>query len=210
MISELRQLLRLKLNENFTLTKNHLGQRALILASVAEDMQVGFVIQKTKRRNISNKLVDIGARVPSVEAIYDEYEIERMREMGFRDRTPVCWLTFWRPSYSSLQLEESGLTVDAILQDFVRLYDSIMDDVASARAAMLELLSNARRPSWATAPGSTMLIIKGLIVRALHDPEVDACAHVEKLIANEPHIEGYEAEIDRFCDWLRLTYYPQI
>ena len=178
-------------------------KRTLFLRDVVEDFQIGLVVQKGQKSLVWVDLVDIGIRVPSVECFFERYEIHRMRQMGFLNPEPAIWLTFWRSTFSSLDLEEPKLQADAILREFVKFCDPIVADADRFRSEMLDLLNEARRPAWATASAATQLINKALVARTLRDPETDACAHVDELIKNEPNIQGYEDEIESFCQWLR-------
>lgn len=202
---KLGQLLKSQLDKDFVVWRLPHSARTLILKDITNDLQVGFKIDKGKLRGAWVEVVDIGVRIPSVEEFYDRYEIHAMREMGFRNPEPSGWLTFWRPTYSSLELEERGLKVDAIQQDFAQFYEPIAVDPEGFRSETLDLLSRALRPGWATQPGSTFLITKALVAKTLRNPDSDACANVDVLIKNEPVIEGYMAGIENFCVWLRTV-----
>lgn len=200
---ELIDQLARQLSNGFKVWKSPHGGRTLLLRDVADDLQAGFNIDKGKTRGAWIEVVDIGVRIPTVEDSYDRYEIYTLREMGARNPKPAGWLTFWRPTHSFRELEERGLKVDAIQGDFAELYERIAGDPVEFRARTLDLLCEARRPDWATEPGSAFLIIKALVARTLRNPEIDACDHVADLLKNEPVIEGYMINIERFCAWLR-------
>lgn len=178
----------------------------MILIDVTDDLQVGFKIDKGKHRGAWIESADIGVRIPSVENFYDRFEIHVMRNRGFREAQPSGWLTFWRPTYSSLELEERGLGVNAILRDFTPFYELIAGDPECFRSEIFHPLSQARRPEWATAPAATMLITKALLARTLQNPDANACGCVDELIENEPITKRSEVIIEQFCQWLRSTY----
>ncbi|UCH75757.1 MAG: hypothetical protein JSU82_07990 [Rhodospirillales bacterium] len=156
----LAQLLTDQLGKDFIIWELPHAARALILKNVADDLQVGLMVDKGRLRGAWIETADLGVRIPSVEAFYDRYEIHAWHQMAVADPEPTGWLTFWRPTYSSRELEERGLKVEAIQEDFAELYHAIAKDPVAFRAQTLELLCNARRPDWATEPGSTFLIIK--------------------------------------------------
>ena len=171
-----------------------------------EDLQAGIVVEKSKRQGDFGEAVDIGVRFPSVEGVYDKYEVHGMLRLEFKNPEPFGWLTFWRPTYSSLDLEELGLEIDAIMREFVDLCLSINDDPEGFREDVLECLRAARRPEWATMPASTFLIYRALIARTLRDPVTDACADISELIKNEPNIKEDTRDIAWFCEWLRSAH----
>lgn len=198
----LRSRLRAKLGRDFVSWQPIAGMRTLFLKDIAEDLQVGLVIQEARKKTVRAELVDIGARIPSVEDIYDQYEIHAMLDMGFRNPEPTTWLTLWRPSYPSVELEEHGLANDAVVEELMLFADRVAQDPSTFRANTLDFLKDARRPDWATWPGSTFLIIRALIARTLLDPDSDACAQVDELLKNEPVVEGYKVNLENFCSWL--------
>ncbi|MDH3230529.1 MAG: hypothetical protein OEN55_12120 [Alphaproteobacteria bacterium] len=200
---KLRDILPRKLGDDFFVFNPRDSTRRLLLSDVTEDLQAGIVIERSKRRGVFGEAVDIGIRIPSVERIQDEYDVYGMRQMRFKNPEPIGWLTFWRPTYSSLDLEEQGLEVDAIMSDFVNLCLSINEDPEAFRDEVLACLRMARLSAWATMPGSTFLINKALIARTLHDPETDACADIRDLIKIEPYLKEDNKNIVRFCEWLR-------
>lgn len=189
-------------NDFFVFGSRGSGRR-LVLQDVIANLQLGILIQMSKRRGMFGEPVDIGVRIPSVEAIYGEYEIYTMRKDRFRNPKPIGWLTFWRPTYSSLDLEEKGLGVDEIIRDFGDFRQLVDENPEAFRADILQCLREARRPSWATMPGSAFLINKALIARTLHDPEKDACDDIGDLIKTEPLLRPDDQRIAWFCEWLR-------
>jgi hypothetical protein len=197
------KLLADQLGKDFVVLNLPHAARTLILKNVTDDLQAGFKIDKGRSRGAWMEGADMGVRIPSVEEFYDRYEIYAMSQLAFPNPEPSGWLTFWRPTYSSQQLEQRGLQVDAIQRDFAELYEAIARDPVAFRAQTLESLCEARRSDWATAPASTFLVIKALVARMLRDPEIDACDYVPDLLRNEPVIKGYQVNIDRFCTWLR-------
>lgn len=206
---KLWELLRSDLDPEFTVWKLPHASRTLLLKDVANDLQVGFKIDKGKLRGEWVESVDIGVRIPSVEELYDQFETYSLRKMGFREAEPSGWLTFWRPTYSSVELEEQALSIGAIRHDFAMLYDSIHNDPQSFRSQLIDLLTQARRPEWATYPGGTFLITKALVARTLEFPDVDACEFVNELTANEPILDRDEIIIERVCEWLRAVHSAQ-
>jgi len=199
----LKDVIVANLNADYAVYDRPHSARTLILRNLADDFQVGLKIDRGKSRGEWIEKIDLGMRIPSVEDFYDRYEIFSMQQMGFRKAEPSGWLTFWRPSYLSKDLEEDGLDVQLVKDDLSEFCKSAAKDAPSFRADTLKFLRAAQRPDWATEPGSTFLIIKALIARTLFDPDSDACEHAEELMRNEPVIEAYRPNIDRFCDWLR-------
>lgn len=203
MKQNLRDLLPQQLGHEFFVRTPRDSTRRLILSDVGENLQAGIVVQRSKRRGVFGEVVDIGVRIPSVEDLYDQYELHAMLQMGFKKPKPVGWLTFWRPTYSSLDLEEQGLGFDAIMRDFNNLFVTIREAPQAFRNDALACLCSARLPAWATMPGSSFLIIKALIARILRDPGTDARGHIAELTRNQPTTRNGDANIERFCDWLR-------
>lgn len=203
MKQKIRDILPRELGDDFVVLNTHDSNRKLIVSDVVEGLQAGIIVERFKHRGVFGEAVDIGVRIPAVEEVQDEYDVHGMRQMRFKNPKPIGWLTYWRPTYSSLDLEEQGLEVDAIMHDFVDLCLSINEDPEAFRDDALECLYAARRPAWATMPGSSFLIIKALIARSLRDPGADACAEVSELIKTEPNIREDNRNIARFCEWLR-------
>lgn len=191
------------LDHNFSTTRYRKSERIHILSSVNSDLAVGFAVQKISKRGITREYVDIGIRISSVERVYDAYEIDCMRRMGFTNPEPVGWLTFWRPAYDPVKGKDQFPEFERIVRSYSELYAAINADPVRSLRELSKLLSDACRPEWATLPGSSLLVIKALAFRSIRHP--DACADASRLIDNVSDMTpDSKANVEAFCHWLRL------
>jgi len=208
---ELETALIAKLDKGFVVKRYGESERTLILRDVAGDLQVGLVVQQARKHGALIELVDLGMRIPSVEQLCGRYESGRLRKMGFRNPETTPWLTLWRPTRSSRELEQrrahTNLTPEereshahSIHRELAEFVESIEADIGEFRSETLGFLSEARLPPWATMPGSSFLVTKALALRKLHGPyeSVD----VARLNKNASVERPYDANVEDFRRWL--------
>jgi len=169
--------------------------RVLLLKDLGDDLQIGLVIQRAGKRGKAFHVVDLGVRIPSVESVIEEYEEQRMKEMGFPDPRSVGWLTFWTTLESPTGHEGSCDDPAYIESEFHRLQDQVGRDLTTSKDHYHEILSQCDLPAWATMPGSAFLVIRTL-----------ACcpakrSNVETLMQSCSDMAGNESNVYRFMDW---------
>jgi len=169
--------------------------RLLWLQDLSDDLQFGLLTNRTEKHGKTFHMVDIGVRIPSVESVYDAYEEDQMKDMGFPDPSPLGWLTFWTDIASPTGYKGSCDDPALILTEFHRLRDEVREDLDAASDHYRQHLSRCSLPAWATMPGSSFLVIRTLACCP------DKRTNLEALLQSRSDLGFYERDVYKFMEW---------
>ncbi len=179
---------------------NSIAVRSLLTKKLANDFEIGVVIQLAKGSGRKDEVVEIGVRIPSVERVVESYELYRMNKMGFEKIEPVGWLTFWKPLTSLSELVDKRLPLSSVCESFIEFELMLESAIIERKEEICRCLLNAARPSWATLPASWALVQRAIIYNRLKFPENDGV--VRWIAGRVGDMASYEAELDVFETWL--------
>ena len=186
----LSQLLDLK----FKAVKLGGSTRTVFLTDLQSDLQFGVNFHTWKKRGLEGVELAIGLRVPSIEDVLADYEVDFRRRASFSDLTPVCWMTFWK------ELETDGLSQSDALSEIKRLYVFLSEGDAIHGQIIKDLL-NARMPAWADMPKYAFMAQRVLAARDLHRGSIQQ-TDIDEAIKLCEVSRAYESNVIKFADWL--------
>lgn len=172
------------------------SKRTLLLNELNSDLQMGVVVQEIPERSFGERVIDIGVRIPSVENLIDEYEVDCMIEMGFRDPEPIGWLTFYRTLDIPSDLDGSSNIASYIASEFNLLHDTVSVNLDSSSDYFRSLLCRGQRPEWATMFSSSLLLIRILACCPAERSNLTNLLRKENMAGEPPQ------NVKKFVDWL--------
>lgn len=179
---------------------NCIAVRSLLTRKLADDFEVGVVIQLAKGAGRKDEVVEVGVRIPSVERIVENYESYRMSEMGFARIEPVGWLTFWKPLTSLAEVVDKRLPVSSVCESFVEFELAFKSGIVEIQDKIYRCLLNAERPDWATLPASWALVQRVIVYNRLKFPEDEGL--VREIAGRAGDMASYEKELNMFEKWI--------